>query len=151
MAEPRADQSGFTLTEMLVAMSILLFGLTAIAGSMMMGASTRRGTEMRLRAVHMIDHVFHFLEEEYMLDHDPETGPLPAIGAGNVKPGVVAGYPGMKYSVRFVPDPDHPEVVLAKVRVSWKEQGESVAESFQRILIREKPFHRRVANLRGSK
>ncbi len=152
MAE-RSNQRGFTLTEMLVALSIMLFGLTAIAGSMMMAVSTRRSAELRFKAVHMIDHVFHYLQEDYFVEHDPDSGPLLAIGLnaqGQSTPVEVPGYPGMKYTVKFIEDPDHAQVVLAQVYISWKEQGEEVAERFDRVMIREKPFSYRISQLTGS-
>ena len=55
----------------------------------------------------------------------------------------------MQYTVEFVEDPSHPQVVLARVKISWREQGEKVAEEFERILIREKPFSRRITNIKG--
>lgn len=153
MARRLADQGGFTLAEMLVALAILLFGLTAIAGSMMMGISTRRGTEMRFQAVHMVDHVYRYLQEEYFLQHDPDSGPIPSIGRDlerEATPVEIRGYPGMKYTVEFIEDPKHPQVVLARVRILWREQGERVAEKFERIMIREKPFSHRIAQIKGN-
>jgi prepilin-type N-terminal cleavage/methylation domain-containing protein len=152
MARAR-NETGFTLIEMLVALSILLFGLTAVAGSLMMGVSTRRGTEMRFKAVHMVDHVFRLLQEDYFVEHDPDSGPLPPIGKdaqGVARPVEIPEYPGMKYTVTFLEDPDHAQVVLASVRISWKEQGEQVAEQFSRVMIREKPFSHRISQIRGS-
>ncbi len=153
MNRPDGAQGGFTLAEMLVALAILLFGLTAIAGSMMMGVSTRRGTEMRFEAVHMVDHVYRYLQEEYFLEHDPDSGPLPSIGRdqkSDADPAGIRGYPGMKYTVEFIEDPKHPQVVLARVRISWREQGERVAEKFERIMIRETPFSHRISQIKGS-
>lgn len=146
-------EKGFTLIEMVVALSILLVGLTAIAGSLMMGVSTRRGTEMRFKAVHMVDHVLRFLQEDYFVEHDVDSGPLPAIGKdgqGLARPVEFPGYPGMKYTVTFTEDPDHAQVVLAEVRISWKEQGEQIAVKFERVMIREKPFSHRISQIRGS-
>ena len=56
----------------------------------------------------------------------------------------------MKYTVKFIEDPDHAQVVLAQVYISWKEQGEEVAERFDRVMIREKPFSYRISQLTGS-
>ena len=147
MASTHPTQRGFTLTEMLVALSILMFGLTALAGSMMAGASQRRGSEMRFRAVHMVDRVFQQLREEYLPKHDPDAGPVPPITADQSPE--VPGYPGMKYTAEFVADPDHPRVVLCRLRVSWREQGERVAEVFERVLVHEKPFSRRISQIQG--
>ena len=155
MADRTNHESGFTLAEMLAALAILLFGLTAIAGSMMMGVSTRRGTEMRFRAVHMVDHVYRYLQEEYFLEYEADSGPLPPIGRdkqGNLgEDATIAAYPGMKYTVEFLEEPDQPKVVLARVRISWKEQGEQVAEVFERIMIREQPFSHRISKIKGAR
>ncbi len=53
----------------------------------------------------------------------------------------------MRYTVVFVEDTFSPQVVLARVRISWREQGEAVAEEFERILVRETPFSRRISRL----
>lgn len=139
-------QAGFTLTEMLVALSILIFGLTALAGSMTVGVSQRRGIEMQLRSVNMIDFIVRDLRESYLQAHDPDGGPLP-----NIDRAEMTDFPGMMYRVKFVADPDHPRVVLARVYISWLDQGERVAEEFQRVLIREKPFFQRISQLMESK
>ena len=138
-------ERGFTLTEMLVALAILIFGLTALAGSMTVGVSERRGSEMRFRAIHMVDRVFHDLREKYFLEKDPDTGPLQATPRTEVP-----GYPGMQYTAKFKEDPDDPQVVLARVEITWKEQGERIAEVFERIMIREKPFSRRISAIVGT-
>ena len=51
MARTNNAQAGFTLTEMLVALSILIFGLTALAGSMTAGVSQRRGWVLTVAVV----------------------------------------------------------------------------------------------------
>jgi prepilin-type N-terminal cleavage/methylation domain-containing protein len=142
---PDPAQSGFTLAEMLVALAILVFGLTALAGSMTVGVSTRRGTEMRFRAVNMVDFVVRDLRENHLVAHPPDAGPLPDTRSDELEV-----FPGMKYVVKFVEDPDHPLVVLARIQISWREQGESVAEQFERVLIRERPFSQRISQLQGS-
>jgi prepilin-type N-terminal cleavage/methylation domain-containing protein len=146
MAKCPHEQSGFTLTEMLVALSILIFGLTALAGSMTVGVSQRRGTDMQFRSVNMVDFIVRDLRESYLLAHAPDGGPLP-----NIDRAALPGFPGMKYQVKFVVDPEHSLVVLARIFISWEEQGERVAEEFQRILIREKPFSHRISLLKNPK
>lgn len=140
--EKERTDGGFTLTEMLVALAILVFGLTALAGSMTAGVSQRRGTEMQLRAVNMVDFVVRDLRESYFQTHAPDSGPLPDTQVTDIP-----GYPGMKYQVKFFEDPDNPLVVLARIAISWREQGEKVAERFDRVLIRETPFSHRISDL----
>jgi prepilin-type N-terminal cleavage/methylation domain-containing protein len=146
MAKCPPEQSGFTLTEMLVALSILMFGLTALAGSMTVGVSQRRGTDMQFQSVNMVDFIVRDLRESYLLAHTPDGGPLPNIDRADLP-----GFPGMKYQVKFVVDPEHSLVVLARIFISWEEQGVRVAEEFQRILIREKPFSHRISLLKNPK
>lgn len=146
MARPMQKQAGFTLTEMLVALSILIFGLTALAGSMTVGVSQRRGTDMQLRSVNMVDFIVRDLREDYLLAHGADSGPLPNIDRADL-----ADFPGMIYRVKFVSDPVNPLVALARIYISWEEQGERVAEEFQRILIREKPFSHRISLLKEPK
>lgn len=146
MAE-RAKQSegGFTIAEMLVALAILVFGLTALAGSMTMGIGTRRGSEMRFRAATMVDHVVQDLRENYITPLDKEQ-PTPMSDAVDR---TVPGFPELRYAVRFTADPQDPAVVLARIQVMWKEQGEAVVEEFERIVVREVPLARRVAELKS--
>lgn len=151
MAEPNVasspacdSQAGFTLTEMLVALGILMFGLTALAGSMMQGASQRRGSEMRFRAVHMVDKVFYDIREKILPSYPLGTdlpSELPVVED-------IPGYAGLKYRVRFLVDPRDTQVVLARVWITWKEQGELFAERFDRAMIRETPFSRRISRLK---
>ena len=138
------DEAGFTLTEMLVALGILMFGLTALAGSMFQGAGERRGSEMRFRAVHMVDRVFYEIREE-VLPAIPLDEPLPAE-----LPVVedLPGYPGLKYRVKFFTDELDPQVVLVRVWITWKEKGELVADYFDRAMVREVPFSRRISQLK---
>ena len=139
---------GFTLTEMLVALSILMFGITALAGSISMAVGTRRGSEMQLRAVHMVDHVIHHLREDDLLQDDLDTGD-PNTGVLAPRSTVeVPEFPGMKYNVSFSRDPEFSRVVLARIQISWLEQGEDAAAVFERVLIREVPFSRRVSRVR---
>lgn len=139
-------ECGFTLTEMLVALAILIFGLTALAGSMTVGVSERRGSEMRFRAIHMVDRVFHDLRERLFLEKHADTGPLQATAATDVP-----GYAGMQYTAKFQEDPDDTQVVLARVEITWKEQGERIAVVFERIMIREIPFSRRISTIVGTR
>ena len=139
---------GFTLTEMLVALSILMFGLTAVAGSISMAVGTRRGSEMQLRAIQMVDRVVQDLRDDYLVRDDLEIGD-PETGALLPRVAVeVPEFPGMKYNVSFSGDPESSRVFLARIQISWLEQGEDVAEVFERVLIREVPFSRRVSRLR---
>ncbi len=150
MASPKRattrSQGGFTLVEMMLAMAILVFAVTALAGSLLTGVSMRRGSEMRFRATALVDYVIQEIEEEvFARSQDPSE---PLAGFAHVDP---PGYPGMTYTVEFIEDLERPGVVLAKIKVSWRDQGEFIGETFRRILLRGAPFSRRVSALARGK
>ena len=57
-------QGGFTLVEMMLALAILVFGVSALAGSLLTGVSMRRGSEMRFRADALVNQAIHRIQEE---------------------------------------------------------------------------------------
>ena len=139
---PTRSEAGFTLVEMMLAMAILVFGVTALAGSLLTGIGMRRGSEMRFRATALVDYAIQDIQEEiFARSQDPSK---PLADFTRVDP---PGYPGMKYTVEFIRDLERPGVVLAKIKVSWRDQGELVGETFRRILLRRDPFSRRVSAL----
>ena len=134
------SQRGFTLVEMMVALAILVFGVCALAGSLLTGVGTRRGNEMRFRADALVNQAVYRIQEEWFAaDSDPGT-PLKDIVVEDPP-----GYPGMKYVVQRITDQERPGLVLARIKVSWKEQGEQVGETFERIFVKQTPFSKRVA------
>ena len=149
MTEASNRSAGFTLLELMAAMGIFVFGLTALIGVLTIGVGTRRGAEMRTRAVLLADRVLHRIETETLvtaaLPHEFEDDDLAIERVEQLQ---VDGFPGMKYSVEFEVEPELPELVLVRIRVSWLEEGEDRAQEFVRILPREVPFSRRVAERR---
>ncbi len=143
---PTRSEAGFTLVELMVAMAILVFAVTAIADSLLTGVGMRRGSEMRFRATALVDYAIQDIQEEvFPRSQDPSE---PLAGFTRVDP---PGYPGMNYTVEFIEDLERPGVVLAKIKVAWRDQGELVGETFQRILLRRVPFSRRVSALARGK
>jgi len=120
----RPDQTGFTLVEMMLALAILVFGISALAGALLTGVSMRRGSEMRFRADALVQHAV------YRIQTRDRSKPL--TGFTVTEP---PGYPGMEYTVEPIRDPERPGLVLARIRVSWLEQGERLGETFERILV----------------
>jgi prepilin-type N-terminal cleavage/methylation domain-containing protein len=135
-------ERGFTLVELMLALAILVFGVTALAGSLLTGVSMRRGSEMRFRAPALAAQAVHRIQEEEFPRYADPSEPLKGFTVEDPP-----GYPGMKYSVEYAKDLERPGVVLAKIKVSWLEQGERMGETFRRILLRRVPFSRRVSEL----
>ncbi len=150
MSSRRTGESGFTLLEMIVAMGVLVVGITSLLGALSSGLGTRRGAEQRHRAVLLADHVIHELESGIWFEAPPpnDEGPseiLPEdLAIDPVSVPSVPGYPGMKYRVEFEVDPEHPDLVLARIRISWMDQGSDVGTEFLRIMSRSQPLSQRV-------
>lgn len=144
-------EGGFTLLELLVALGLLVFGATALIGAMSVGVDSRRGTEMRARAVlcagQVLQHAAERLLDAHPLPPDWESADELAIPAEEVE--VVDGFPGMRYSVSWTTSPERPDLVLATVRLSWRDQGADAGEVFQRLLPRARPLSRRVESRRN--
>ena len=149
MAEPRmnaAGQQGLTLVEMIVAMALLLGGITALLGLLSVGAETHRSSQAQHRAAWLAQEVFLAIENEdlgnpWLDDSAPEQ--LPARG-----PVPVDEVPGMFYTVQFHHDADRPDLVLVEILIRWSEQGEEVSTSFDKLITRSVPFSIRAARLR---
>jgi len=138
---------GFTLVEMLAAIGILTLGLTAVVGVMSVGVSTRRGAELRHRAVLAVDQVLLGVATDYFPAQPPaeDGAEPPPLEPLIIDP--IPDFPELKARVEFTADPDVPNMVLVSVWVSWLEEGLSVGEKFQRVMDRRAPFFQRVARL----
>ncbi len=140
------QERGFTLVEMLFAIGVLVFGITSLIGVMSVGVSTRRTAEQRVRSSVVVEQVLHRIETEILaqLDSVAEAESAEDLDIPPLEGQLADDYAGIKYTVRYRTDIDFPYLVLATIHVSWLSQGESVAQTFHRILPRQKPFSHRV-------
>lgn len=147
------SQSGFTLTEMLVALGVLTFGVTSLIGVFGVGVAERRTAEQRMRAATLADRVLHRVENEYLANAPLDLTTLSAEDLNlEIEPVVdeaASEDPGMKYSVRFTTSLESALTVLVTVEVSWLEQGSNVAQKFHRVVSRTVPFSQRVKQHRS--
>jgi type II secretory pathway pseudopilin PulG len=139
----RAREGGFTLAEMLAALGILLFGITALLGALSAAAAQRRTADAQQEAAALCELAVHRIRHEAVRrradaanDFDLELATLDDQTA--------PGFPGMTWSATAVVDDDHPEVWLVRIQVRWLELGDTVVQEFLRVLPRELPLGRRV-------
>ncbi|HKE00188.1 MAG TPA: prepilin-type N-terminal cleavage/methylation domain-containing protein [Planctomycetota bacterium] len=134
-------RAGFTLVEMIVAMGILVVGVSSILGLLTFGAALQRTAESRndvaLAAAAVIE------------DLRVNTFPLSADGVVGAPASMsferdVPGHPKLTAYVDLRESPDREGEYFATVRIGWKERGKRRAETFRTILQREVPFDRRV-------
>lgn len=139
---------GFTLAEMLAALGILLFGITALIGALSASVGQRRGTEARLAAAALAEQIVHRLQHESLRPRadaeselDVEFAPLTDQTA--------PGFAGMTWSATTVEDPDRPDLWLVRIRVGWLEEGDEEFVEFLRLLPRQLPLAQRVLRFRA--
>lgn len=139
--------SGFTLVEMLAALGILLFGITALIGALSSSVAQRRTTDARLETTALCDLALHRLQYEAIrrtadgaTDLDLELLPLQDQTA--------AGFAGMTWSAVPIVDENRPDVWLIRLEIRWLEDGEDVSEVFFRVLPRQLPLGPRVLRFR---
>ncbi|MBL9078622.1 MAG: type II secretion system protein [Planctomycetes bacterium] len=142
-----AGAAGFTLAEMLAALGILLFGVTALLGALSSSVAQRRTTDARLATSALCDLAVARLQQEAVrrradgaTDLDLELAPLEDQTA--------PGFPGMTWSARAVVDDTRPDVWLIRLEIRWLEEGDEVTEEFLRVLPRQLPLRARVLRFR---
>ncbi len=134
---PRA---GFTLIEVLLALAILLFGMTAVLSLFTFGAALSRSSHLRTVGSSATEAVLADLEETlFPLDAEGEAGePRP------IQDRAVPGFPELVYSARATPNPDRPLEYKVELRLRWSSAGVEREKVFTTLLLREIPFGERL-------
>ncbi|MFN7590309.1 MAG: type II secretion system protein J [Planctomycetota bacterium] len=147
--------AGFTLAEMLAALSILLLGVTALIGALTSAVGNRRTSDARFEMGALSDLVIHRLQQEALVP-DPDGG-APKFVAMTDQP--APGFPGMLWSATAKPHGDRPDLLLVRVDVRWPGSEDLAPEdgaiagggdftTFYRVLPRQLPLRDRVLGFR---
>lgn len=150
LARTACRRAGFTLLEVLLAMGILLLGMTMLLGLLTFGAALSRQALLRGKASATVEAVVQDLEENlFPLLEDGTAGPPVAI---QDRP--VPGAPGLVYSARAEPITTSQAVEVAgqvlhreyavDVEVRWQTGGVQRAKTWRTVLLREVPFGERM-------
>jgi prepilin-type N-terminal cleavage/methylation domain-containing protein len=138
-------RAGFTIIEVLIALAILVFGMTAILGMLTFGAGLTRTALLRTSAAAASQAVVADLEETLFPPNPP--GGADAEGEAGapveVKDRVLPSMPDVVYSARAEENPARPLEYRVDVEMSWRSAGIRRATSFSTILVREIPFGER--------
>lgn len=133
-------REGFTILEVVLAMGILVIGVTAILGLLTFGAGLTHASHMRAAAANVVEAVVADLEESlFELEDDGSVGeprdfedrPLP-------------GFEGVTYSVKSTQNPDDYDEYRVDVEVKWESAGVRRSHEFQTLLTRQVPFGERM-------
>lgn len=132
-------RGGFTVLEVLLAMGIFLFGMTAILGLLTFGAALSRTAQLRTHAAAAIQAVTADLEETLFPLVDGEAGEPQKIVKREL-----GGLVDLVYSATPVQNPDRPREYRVDVELTWKSGGVQREKRFTTILVREVPFGERL-------
>lgn len=132
-------RAGFTIVEVIVAMFILLIGMTSILGLLSFGASLSRTAHLRTNASAAIEAVMSDLQETFFPIVNGEAGEPKKIERRELH-----GVPDVVYSATPVQNPDRPLEYRVDIEMSWKSAGVELEKSFSTILLREVPFGERL-------
>ena len=158
MSTPGATaRAGFTIVEVVLAMGILLLGMTSILGMLTFGAALSRTAQLRNQGAQAAEAVAADLRDGlFPLVLDEETGRHFAGEPAEVRERPVPGRPGLTYSAKAVLVPrrdDSPAAALAPelyrvdVELAWKSGGARRTRSFTTLVAREVPFGERMRRL----
>jgi prepilin-type N-terminal cleavage/methylation domain-containing protein len=132
-------RSGFTILEVLIAMAILLFGMTAILGLLTYGTALSRSAQLRTSAAAAAQATIADLEAAFFPEENGEAGePRPIEGRA------VPGVEGLVYSAHGRPNPARPLEYLVVIEMSWSSQGVQREKRFTTLLQREISFGERL-------
>jgi len=136
----RAPRGGFTIIEVVLAMGILVMGMTVLLSLLTFGAALTRTAALRTAASTAIEAVIGDLEESMFPLEDDGTVGEPRRLEGRAVPNA----PGVIYSASARPNPDDPLEYAVDIDVSWETSGIRRSKSFQTLLLREVPFGERM-------
>jgi prepilin-type N-terminal cleavage/methylation domain-containing protein len=127
----RAPASGFTLTEVLIAMGILAIGAVAALSLFAAGAATQKRAIDRANSAYLAEQVVALLDARLAGDVDLQD--LVVEGAS------LPSCPGYTYDVSLTDLDDESGwslEVLVEVTVRWKRKGKGREATYQTILLR---------------
>ena len=146
---PAHARSGFTIVEVVMAMFILLIGMTSILGLLAFGASLARTAELRSQSAYAVESIVADLQETlFPLELTPD-GREVAGEPVDVVDRPVPGRPALSYSARAHPEPGAdglpgPMLYRVDIEIKWSSQGATRTKNYQTLLVREVPFGERL-------
>lgn len=134
------DRNGFTILEVVLAMGILLLGITAIIGLLTFGAALTHAAQMRTAAANVSEAIVADLDESlFPLEEDGSVGE-----PEDFKDRALPGFEGVTYSIETVANPDNPDEYRVDVQMKWESGGVLRSHEFSTLMNRQVPFGERM-------
>ncbi|MCB9878467.1 MAG: type II secretion system protein [Planctomycetes bacterium] len=141
-------EGGFTLAEMLAALAILLFGVTALLGALSASINQRRSADAMLEFSTLCDYAVQKVQQQAVRSSTGSSLPFDLDFVPQVDQ-PAPGFPGMTWSANAIVDPDRPDLWLVQITASWLDEGEETRAEFFRVLPRQLPLRDRVLSFRA--
>jgi hypothetical protein len=146
------DRAGFTIVEVVVALGLLLLGMTSILGLLSFGAALSRTAQLRNSAASAAEAVIVDLEETLFPLARDEDGDVVVGEPRAIVDRPVPGHPGILYTAHAFGDPldrtpGGPVRYRVDVEIHWKTEGRRRSKTFTTLLLREVPFGERMRRL----
>jgi len=134
---------GFTLVEVMVAMGILVVGMSTVLGLLSFALSLHRTSAERAESALALEAVVGELRANaFAIQKNGEAGEPQEI-----RQQLVPSHDGLLYSARFRENPKLSGEYLVELDISWKEKGRLRSQSYRTILSQEIPFEERMKRL----
>jgi prepilin-type N-terminal cleavage/methylation domain-containing protein len=146
---------GFTLIEILMALTIMLVGVVGIYAVFAVGLVNHKRAVDNTNAGNLASSLFDDIAANYDLWYaDNNRNGVPDMGEDRNENGIADWFEdkpgrarppipsrrGYSYTIRYERNSDVPQELLVSVRVFWQQAGEERAEAFQRsIFIKHLP------------
>ncbi len=143
-------QAGFTLIEVMLAMFVLLLGMSSLLGLLTFGAALSRGAALRSASAGSVEKIVADLEESLfplVLVDGLEVAGEPE----RIQDRPVPGHPGLFYDALATPLPDDrhspPLEYVVEIKMHWDLSGTRRSSDFKILMLREVPFGARMRQL----
>jgi hypothetical protein len=132
------------MIEVVLAMGILMIGMSAILGLLSFGAALSRTAALRSGASRAIDSLVTDLEESLFPLMVDEQGDELAGAPRDLEKREIPGYPGLVYTTHSTQNPENPLEYRVEVELQWAVGGSTRSKRFTTLLLREVPFGERL-------